>query len=337
MPETVLLTGGAGYIGSHTYIALSEAGHRVVILDDFSNAQPTVTARLAQITGKPVLCETGDVRDRAFLDRVLETHGITAAVHFAAKKSVGESVDQPLAYMDSNLGGLTALMQAMAAHGIFRLVFSSSATVYADPEIVPVPEDTSLGYTNPYGFTKLISEQIIEQAIAADPRWKVGVLRYFNPTGAHPSGLIGEDPTGVPANLMPFVARVALGLLPEIQVFGDDYPTPDGTGVRDYIHVCDLAEGHVASLDALGGEVGGHVVNLGTGQGYSVLELVRAYGAAVGRDLPWKIAPRRAGDIASCYADPTRAAELLGFRAKRGLDEMCASDWHWVQTGLESK
>ncbi len=337
MPETVLLTGGAGYIGSHTYLALVEAGHRVVILDDFSNAQTSVLDRLKLITNREVICERGDVRDRAFLDRVLEEHGITAAVHFAAKKSVGESVDQPLAYMDCNLGGLVALMQAMAAREIFRLVFSSSATVYADPEVVPVPEDVSLGYTNPYGYTKLAGEQIIAQAEAAEPRWKVGVLRYFNPTGAHPSGLIGEDPTGVPANLMPFVARVALGLLPEIQVFGDDYPTPDGTGVRDYIHVSDLAEGHVASLAALGGEVGGHVVNLGTGQGYSVLEMIRAYGKAVGRDLPWKIAPRRPGDIAACYADPTRAEALIGFKAKRGLEEMCASDWHWVQTGLEKK
>ena len=334
MTETVLLTGGAGYIGSHTYLSLIAAGHRVVILDDFSNAQRSVIDRLERITGSEVLCEEGDVRDRAALDRVLDRHGITAAVHFAAKKAVGESVARPLDYMATNIGGLVTLMQAMQDRDIFRLVFSSSATVYGAPETVPISETARLDYTNPYGFTKLASEQILEQAARAEPRWRIGVLRYFNPAGAHPSGLIGEDPMGVPANLMPFVARVALDRLPEVQVFGDDYPTPDGTGVRDYIHVMDLAEGHALSLAALEGETGGHVVNLGTGQGYSVLEVIAAYGRASERGLPYRIAGRRAGDVAACYADPARAAELLGFRASRGLDEMCASDWHWVQTGL---
>lgn len=335
MTETVLLTGGAGFIGSHTYVALFEAGYRVVILDNLVNSKHSVLDRLARIIGAPVLFEEASTLDRSTLDRILVKYDISAVIHFAALKQVGESVARPLAYMDTNLGGLLTLMQAMEAAGISRLVFSSSATVYGDPEALPVPETTPLSYENPYGFTKLVSEQILTQAAHANPAWRFGVLRYFNPTGAHSSGLIGEDPMGMPANLFPFVARVALGALPEIQVFGDDYPTPDGTGVRDYVHVSDLAEGHVCSLAALARSGEGHVVNLGTGQGYSVLEIIAAYSKACGRDLPYRIVPRRPGDIAANYADVTRARELIGFEAKRGLEEMCASDWRWVETGLK--
>lgn len=335
MTETVLLTGGAGFIGSHTYIALAKAGYRTVILDNFANAKRSVLDRLERITGAPVISEEASILDRTALDRILVEHNIVAVIHFAALKQVGESVVRPLAYMDTNLNGLVTLLQAMEGAGVAKLVFSSSATVYGDPETVPVPETAPLGYQNPYGFTKLTGEQILAQAATANHAWRFGILRYFNPAGAHASGLIGEDPMGTPANLFPYVARVALGVFPEIQVFGNDYPTPDGTGVRDYLHVSDLAEGHVCSLEALARTGEGHVVNLGTGRGYSVLEVIAAYGKACGRDLPYRIAPRRTGDVAACYADVGRARDLIGFEAVRGIEEMCASDWHWVQTGLK--
>ena len=330
MGMTVLLTGGAGYIGSHTWVALVAAGFRPVILDDFSNAAEDVPARLARIAGAEPEVWQGSVLDADLLERVFSAHDIGAVVHFAARKAVGESVRMPLEYVETNLGGLVTLLKAMRAAGVFRLVFSSSATVYGVPEALPIRETAPTGFTNPYGYTKLAGEQILAQLAAADPRWAFGVLRYFNPAGAHGSGLIGEDPRDIPNNLMPYIAKVAVGELPALNVFGDDYDTPDGTGVRDYIHVEDLAEGHVRSLEALLREGRGHLVNLGTGRGYSVLEMLAAYSAACGRPLPHVVAPRRPGDVAACWADPSRAAELLGFRARRGLDEMCASSWTWI-------
>ncbi|MGY6634082.1 MAG: UDP-glucose 4-epimerase GalE [Alkalilacustris sp.] len=330
MGPTVLLTGGAGYIGSHTCVALHAAGFTPVILDDFSNAAPDLPARLERITGVVPAVWRGSVLDEAFLARVFAAHDIAAVVHFAARKAVGESVRLPLEYVQTNLGGLTTLLGAMRAAGVFRLVFSSSATVYGAPERLPIAEDAPTGFTNPYGFTKLAGEQILRQLAASDDRWAFGILRYFNPAGAHASGLIGEEPRDIPNNLMPYIARVAAGDLPAVNVFGNDYDTPDGTGVRDYIHVEDLAEGHLRSLRALMETNDGHLVNLGTGRGYSVLEMLAAYGRACGRDLPHIVAPRRPGDVAACYADPSRAAEVLGFHARRGIDEMCVSSWRWI-------
>ncbi|HKB54870.1 MAG TPA: UDP-glucose 4-epimerase GalE, partial [Ramlibacter sp.] len=303
----ILLTGGAGYIGSHTYVSLVEAGFTPVILDNFANSHPRVLERLARITGKPVLCERGDVLDTAFVRDVLRRHGITAAVHFAGDKAVGESVAKPLKYYHNNLGGAVSLMQAMESAGCDTLVFSSSATVYGDPASVPIREDFPRSHTNPYGHTKLVIEDMLASQRVAQPSWKTAILRYFNPVGAHPSGLIGEDPAGIPNNLMPYIAQVATGRRPQLQVFGNDYPTPDGTGVRDYIHVCDLAEGHVAALQALLKSGKSLTVNLGTGRGHSVLEVVRAFERASGRPVPYRIAARRPGDMAQCYADPTAA------------------------------
>ena len=297
------------------------------------NLMGDVIGRLERIIGAPVICEEADILDRDRLAGILARYPIRAAIHFAALKAVGESAERPLDYFQTNISGLIGLMQAMQAAGVFRMVFSSSATVYGVPEVLPIPETAPLGYTNPYAYTKLACERIIEQAEVADPRWTVGRLRYFNPAGAHPSGLIGEDPNDTPNNLMPYVAKVAAGELPEIRVFGDDYDTPDGTGVRDYIHVEDLAEGHVRSLAALDATGRSHLVNLGTGRGYSVMEMIAAYSRSCGRDLPWPIVPRRPGDIPTCYADPTRAAELLDFRTTRDLDEMCQSSWNWIQVG----
>ena len=333
MTRRILLAGGAGYIGSHTFVALVETGYDVVILDNFANASRRVPGALERITGLPVTLVEGDVLDRQMLDRLFAEHAFDAVIHFAALKAVGESVEKPLDYFHCNIGGLVTLMQAMAAAGVFTLVFSSSAAVYGVPEVLPIPETAPRSHANPYGFTKLVGEQMIEQATASDPRWSVGVLRYFNPVGAHPSGLIGEDPTDRPNNLMPYVAKVAAGELPEIAVFGDDYPTPDGSGVRDFIHVSDLAQGHVLSLEALFRDGKGHVVNLGTGRGYSVLELITAYSAVCGRALPFRIAPRRPGDPAASYADPSKARALLGFEATRDLEDMCASSWNWIQNG----
>ncbi len=336
MKQRVLLTGGAGYIGSHTYVALVDAGYDVVILDNFCNAAEDVPTRLKDITGQDTSVVKADVLDRAALDRVFKDYKIDAVIHFAAYKSVAESVRKPLAYMQNNVVGLINLMQAMDDAGVRRLVFSSSATVYGAHAELPIREDAALSYANPYGHSKLICEQIIEQTIASDPRWSVGVLRYFNPVGAHPSGLIGEDPAGVPDNLMPYVAKVAAGELPVLSVFGDDYPTPDGTGVRDYIHVFDLAQGHVQSLNALERDGTGHIVNLGTGRGYSVLELIATYARASNRDIPYKIAPSREGDAASSYADPSLAKAVLGFEAQYDLFDMCRTSWVWMQTSTQS-
>jgi UDP-glucose 4-epimerase len=327
----ILLTGGAGYIGSHTFVALTAAGFTPVILDDFSNSSPLVLARLQQLTGRPVLCQHGSVADAALVQSLISQHGIGAVIHFAAFKAVGESAKQPLKYYDNNLGGMTRLLQAMDAAACRTLVFSSSATVYGNPATVPITEDFPRSHTNPYGHTKLVCEDMLAALVAADPAWRVGVLRYFNPVGAHPSGQIGEDPAGIPNNLMPYVAQVAVGKRPYLNVYGNDYATPDGTGVRDYIHVQDLAEGHVAALRALLDQGAGFTVNLGTGQGHSVLDVVRAFEVASARPVPYQFAPRRAGDVAQCYADASLARRLLGWQATLSLADMCADAWRWQQ------
>ncbi len=328
MPR-ILLTGGAGYIGSHTFVALRAAGHDVTILDDFSNADRGVIDRLERLTGESVDVVEGSVLDRACLDRTLAARSFDGVVHFAARKAVGESVARPLDYFETNISGLVTLCQAMRAAGVWRIVFSSTATVYGEPEVFPLTEDMPLSHASPYAFTKLTCERILEQAARADP-FAVGTLRYFNPVGAHPSGLIGEDPRGIPDNLMPYIAKVAMGEMEVLRVFGDDYDTPDGTAWRDYLHVMDLARAHVLSMAALL-EGRAHVLNIGTGRPVSVLEMHAAYQAAVGRDLPYEIAPRRAGDVPKLYADPARARDVLGFEAEHGLDEMCGSSWNWVQ------
>ena len=326
---TILLTGATGYIGSHTWLALQAAGFDVVGVDDFSNSSPVVLERLHALGGRTPVFERLDVTDAAAVDGLFQRHRIAATVHFAAFKAVGESTAQPLAYYANNLGGLLTVCAAMQRHAVRRFVFSSSATVYGDPARLPITEDAPCSATNPYGQTKLMGEQILRDLGAADPAWQTACLRYFNPVGAHESGRIGEDPRGTPNNLMPYVAQVAVGRRPQLQVFGGDYPTPDGTGVRDYIHVVDLAEGHVAALRRLLDHPGSLTVNLGTGSGSSVLEVVRAYAQASGREIPYQIVPRRPGDVAACYADPALAATLLGWRAQHGLDRMCADSWRW--------
>ncbi len=328
---TILLTGATGYIGSHTWLALAAAGFDVVGVDDFSNSAPQVLERLQTLLAHAPQFERADVCDAAAMTSLLQRHRIDAAVHFAAYKAVGESTAKPLAYYANNLGGLITVCEAIRAQGAKRFVFSSSATVYGQPERLPIGEDAALAATNPYGQTKLMAEQILRDLGAAEPGWQTACLRYFNPVGAHDSGMIGEDPRGVPNNLMPYVAQVAAGRRPQLQVYGDDYPTPDGTGVRDYIHVMDLAEGHVAALKRLFDAPGSFTVNLGTGVGHSVLELVRAYERASGRPVPYLLVQRRPGDVAACYADPRRAAELLGWQARRSLAEMCADSWRWQQ------
>jgi UDP-glucose 4-epimerase len=325
----ILLTGGAGYIGSHTYLALVGAGHAPVILDDFSNSSPKVLERLERISGRPVLCEEGSVADLPFVQDLIQRHAIEAVIHFAGFKAVGESVAQPLKYFDNNLVGMTRLLQAMDATACRTLVFSSSATVYGDPASVPITEDFPRSHTNPYGHTKLVIEDMLIALQKSNPAWNVAVLRYFNPVGAHPSGLIGEDPQGIPNNLMPFVAQVAVGKRPALNVFGNDYPTPDGTGVRDYIHVQDLAQGHVAALQTLADKGQSFTVNLGTGQGYSVLDVVGAFEKASGRKVPVQFAARREGDVAQCYASIDLASSLLGWQAQLGLNAMCADSWRW--------
>jgi UDP-glucose 4-epimerase len=323
----ILLTGGAGYIGSHTYLALIEAGFEVVILDNFSNAKSDVPNRLQDIAGQMVEVFQGDVLNRADLDNVFADHKIDGVVHFAAKKAVGESVAKPLDYMHNNIGGLLNLLAAMEAADVRRIVFSSSATVYGDTIIQPIPEDHARTYTSPYAFTKIAGEQILEQL---PDTWAVGILRYFNPVGAHKSAMIGEDPEDIPNNLVPFIAKVATGELAELKVFGDDYDTPDGTGVRDYIHVEDLADGHVLSIKSLLETGKSHTVNLGTGEGSSVLDVLAAYSEACGQDLAHTIAPRRDGDVAVLTARPEQAKAQLGFEAKRSLADMCKSSWAWV-------
>jgi UDP-glucose 4-epimerase len=326
----ILVTGGAGFIGSHTCVALAQAGIPFLILDNFSNSRRSVLERLGRITGAAVPCVEGDVRDEALLARVLAEHSITGVIHFAAFKAVGESVREPLRYYDNNVAGTLTLLRAMQAAGVRSIVFSSSATVYGDPATLPVREDFPLSATNPYGQSKLMMEQMLADLDGAEPGlWRIARLRYFNPVGAHESGLIGEDPQDVPNNLAPYVAQVAAGWREALSVYGDDYPTPDGTGVRDYIHVCDVAEGHVAALRYLREHSGLLTVNLGTGRPVSVLEMVRGFERASGRPVPLRIVPRRAGDVASCWADPSLAERLLGWRAERGLDAICADAWRW--------
>ena len=322
----VLLTGGLGYIGSHTAVVLAEAGWEVVLLDNLANSARSVLDRLRGLTNQALPFYEQDVLDQAALETVLRAHDVTAVVHFAGLKAVGESVAEPLRYFQCNVGGALALLAAMETVGVRQLVFSSSATVYGDPTYLPLDEDHRTGATNPYGRTKLHIEEILRDLAASDARWQITALRYFNPVGAHESGLIGEDPQGIPNNLMPFIARVAAGQLPELQVFGQDYDTPDGTGVRDYIHVMDLAEGHRAALEHPG-EAAYRALNLGTGTGYSVLAMVQAFERATGQRVPYRLAPRRPGDVAACYADPARAQAALHWAARRGLDEMCASTW----------
>ncbi len=327
---TILITGGAGYIGSHACIEFLAAGHDVVVLDNLSNSCEESLVRVRRIAGRDFPFVKADLRDREALRQVFRDYAIDAVVHFAGLKAVGESVDKPLLYYDNNLCGSITLFEAMAEHGVKRVVFSSSATVYGDPHAVPIQEDFPAGATtNPYGRSKYVIEEILRDVAVSDPAWRIALLRYFNPVGAHVSGLIGEDPNGIPNNLMPYVAQVAVGRRPYLNVWGDDYPTTDGTGVRDYIHVVDLAQGHVAALRYLEGHAGVATVNLGTGRGYSVLEMVRAFANASGREVAYRIAPRRAGDIACCYADPSLAQRLFGWQATRGVEEMCADTWRW--------
>jgi len=325
----ILLTGGAGYIGSHACVALLEAGHEVVILDNLCNSSRIAVERVAQICGRAPEFVEGDIRDRKLLDRLFAERPVRGVMHFAGLKAVGESVEKPLEYYDNNVSGTLVLLAAMRRAGVRTIVFSSSATVYGDPPSVPIREDFPRSATSPYGRCKLMIEDILVDLHGADPGWSMACLRYFNPVGAHASGLIGEAPQGMPNNLMPYVAQVAVGRRERLSVFGGDYPTPDGTGVRDYIHVVDLAQGHVAALDWLDRTGGLLTVNLGTGQGYSVLDMVRAFERASGRTVPYQIVARRPGDIAACWADPTRARTLLGWEAKRGIDAMCADTWRW--------
>ncbi|WP_297576097.1 UDP-glucose 4-epimerase GalE [uncultured Deefgea sp.] len=325
----ILLTGGAGYIGSHTYIELVKAGFKPVILDNFNNAKPEVLERLQTITGQAIEWVKADVRDRAALDAVFARWSFSAVVHFAGWKAVGESVAKPLEYYDNNVVGTLRLLDAMKAANVKNLVFSSSATVYGDPHAVPILEDFPLSATNPYGRSKLMVEDILRDLRVAEPEWNIALLRYFNPVGAHESGLIGEDPQGIPNNLMPFVAQVAVGKRAQLSVFGGDYATPDGTGVRDYIHVVDLAIGHVKALQKLETQPGNITVSLGTGVGYSVLDMVKAFEQASGNSVPYAIVERRAGDIATCYADPSKALAELGWRAEKTLQDMCNDSWRW--------
>ena len=327
--SVILVTGGCGYIGSHTVVELLNAGAVLVIADNLSNSKPAVLDRIERITGRrPVFVEV-DIRDREGLRGVFSRFPISDVIHFAGLKAVGESVAQPLRYYDNNIYSTLVLLETMAEFGVKRLVFSSSATVYGDPHAVPISEGFPLQATNPYGRSKLMIEEILRDLVAADAEWRVALLRYFNPVGAHASGLIGEDPNGIPNNLMPFIAQVAVGKRPELSVFGSDYPTPDGTGVRDYIHVVDLALGHLAALAALNAKAGVLTVNLGTGRGYSVLEMIAAFEKASGRLVPFHIVDRRPGDVAACYADPANALECLNWRAERGVDAMCSDTWKW--------
>lgn len=325
----ILVTGGAGYIGSHTCVELLNAGFDVTIFDNFCNSHPEALVRIECITGKKPGLIRGDARDRAALVAALRESKASAVIHFAGLKAVGESVEKPLIYYDNNVVGTVRLLEAMRECNVNTLVFSSSATVYGDPRQLPLTEDHPLSATNPYGRTKLVIEEMLRDLYRSDPEWRIGILRYFNPAGAHASGLIGEDPQGIPNNLMPFIAQVAAGHREFLNVWGNDYPTPDGTGVRDYIHVVDLARGHLKALERLQGPPECLTVNLGTGAGYSVLEMVRAFEKASGKPVPYQVAERRPGDIASCYADPARAFELLGWRAEMDLDAMCVDSWHW--------
>jgi UDP-glucose 4-epimerase len=333
---TILVTGGAGYIGSHTCVELLAAGYEVLVVDNFSNSKPEALRRVEEIAGRKLgAFYRADIRDKAALREIFKAHAIDAVIHFAALKAVGESVAKPLMYYDNNIAGTVALAEVMAEAGVKSLVFSSSATVYGDPASVPIREDFPTGPTNPYGRTKWMMEFVLSDLAAADPEWRVALLRYFNPVGAHASGRIGEDPNGLPNNLMPYVSQVAVGRLPQLRVFGGDYPTSDGTGVRDYIHVVDLAVGHVAAVRRLTERPGVLTVNLGTGRGYSVIEVVKAFEKASGRPVPYEIVARRPGDVAQCYAEPGLAERELGWRAERGIDEMCADAWRWQSANPE--
>ncbi len=325
----ILVTGGTGYIGSHTCLSLLEAGYEPVIVDNLCNSKRAVLERLTQISGREINFHEGDIRDQALLESLLVDEKIEAVIHFAGLKAVGESVSMPLAYYENNVDGTVSLLKTMDKTDVRCIVFSSSATVYGDPQQLPIPETAPLSATNPYGRSKLFIEEILRDLAVADSRWSLVILRYFNPVGAHPSGLIGEDPQDIPNNLMPFVAQVAVGRREKLSVFGNDYPTRDGTGVRDYIHVVDLAEGHVAALNAHASETGVFTYNLGTGNGSSVLEIVEAFAQASGRPVPYQVVDRRPGDIAECYADPTQAREKLGWQATRELDAMTADAWRW--------
>jgi UDP-glucose 4-epimerase len=327
----VLVTGGAGYIGSHTVVELAAAGFDPVIFDNFSNSDPSVLQRLEKIIGRAITLVEGDIRDRALVEKTLREKNCRMVIHFAGWKAVGESVEKPLEYFDNNITGTVSLLQAMRDADVKTIVFSSSATVYGEPQKLPLAEDHPLSATNPYGRTKIMIEDMLRDLYAADASWRISILRYFNPAGAHDSGLIGENPKGTPSNLVPFVAKVAAGELPEVKVFGNDYPTPDGTGVRDYIHVADLAAGHIAALKKLEKDGGLLTVNLGTGQGYSVMDVIRAYERASGAVVPFRVVARRAGDIASCYADPSLAAHMLGWKASRGIDDMCRTSWLYAK------
>ncbi|RPD87518.1 UDP-glucose 4-epimerase GalE [Neisseria weixii] len=328
---TILITGGTGFIGSHTAVSLIEADYDVVILDNLCNSSAKILPRLKEITGKDIAFYQGDIRDRAMLQKIFAEHKIETVMHFAGLKAVGESNVLPMKYYDYNVSGSLILAEEMAKAGVFSIVFSSSATVYGDPARTPITEDMSVGgTTNPYGTSKYMVERILADIQKSDPRWSVILLRYFNPAGAHKSGLIGEYPNGIPNNLLPYICQVASGKLPYLSVFGDDYPTPDGTGVRDYIHVVDLAGGHLKAMQAKAKESGVHIYNLGTGNGYSVLDMVKAFEAASGLDIPYQINPRRDGDIAVCFADPAFTESQIGWKAQFGLTQMMEDSWRWV-------
>ncbi|HJB93514.1 MAG TPA: UDP-glucose 4-epimerase GalE [Candidatus Borkfalkia stercoripullorum] len=321
--KNILVTGGAGYIGSHTCVELAKAGYGVIVVDNLVNSKYEAVRRLEKIIGKPVKFYENDILDAAALDKIFTENRIDAVINFAGLKAVGESVEKPLEYYHNNITGMLVLLEVMRAHGCKNIVFSSSATVYGNPHAVPIKEDFPLSATNPYGRTKLFIEDILRDLYKADKSFNIAILRYFNPVGAHESGLIGEDPNGIPNNLCPYITKVAVGKLAKVRVFGNDYPTPDGTGVRDYIHVCDLAVGHVLALRKLFENSGLYTVNLGTGIGYSVLDVIKAFSKALGKEIPYEFAPRRAGDIPECYADPSLAESLIGFRTTRSLDDMC--------------
>ncbi len=326
----VLVTGGAGYIGSHTCVELLNAGEEIIILDNFYNSKPEALNRIRQITGKDFLFYEADLLDKAAIERIFSENSIDSVIHFAGLKAVGESVQKPILYYHNNITGTLNLCDVMQSHNVKKIVFSSSATVYGSPKSVPIDETFPLSTTNPYGSTKLMIEQILRDIYIADKEWSIALLRYFNPIGAHPSGLIGEDPNGIPNNLVPYIAQVAVGKLECLGVFGNDYPTHDGTGVRDYIHVVDLALGHLKALDKVRRDKGVDAYNLGTGKGYSVLDVVKAYEKACGKPVKYQIKPRRPGDIAECYANPKKAKEILGWEATRGIDEMCRDSWNFT-------
>lgn len=327
--KTILVTGGAGYIGSHTMVELLAQNYQVIVVDNFCNSSPLVLERVQQISGKSAIFYRADIADDAALDEIFTKHKIDAVIHFAALKAVGESVREPAKYYENNVAGSIVLFKVMARHNVKSIVFSSSATVYGDPHSTPINEDFPLSATNPYGWTKLMMEQILRDIYQADNNWSIGLLRYFNPVGAHESGLIGEDPNGIPNNLMPYITQVAVGKLDKLNVFGGDYPTHDGTGVRDYIHVVDLARGHLKALEYLAQHNELITVNLGTGVGYSVLDVVNAFSKAAGVDIPYVIQPRRAGDVAKCFANPDKAHKLLNWQTEYSLDKMCQDSWNW--------